>query len=232
MPDEAKNLGQAALDLASSGFAVFPCKPRGKEPLTLHGFKDATRDEAQIRRWGTRWPNANIGLPTGEENGVVVIDVDGDKGETRLALLEGKFGKLPTSSKSSSGKGRHLWYALPDGYGPVPCGVADGLDLRGDGGYVIAPPSVHPNGKTYEWDERSPQEFGQAPEWLLRLAKNWKAEIEALEEAGEGGPEPRQGKASGNRAAFPNIHAPAPEPWSQTGEARLRSALAAIPAEN
>ena len=103
---------EAALDLASSGFAVFPCKPRGKEPLTLHGFKDATRDEAQIRRWWTRWPNANIGLPTGEENGIVVIDVDGDKGETRLALLEGKFGKLPTSSKASSGKGRHLCFAI------------------------------------------------------------------------------------------------------------------------
>jgi hypothetical protein len=173
-------LGQAAIEWARAGFAIFPCRPCGKEPLTKHGFKDATRDEAQIRQRWTKWPDANIGLATGRENGIAVIDVDGLEGEKRLALLEEKFGKLPPTSRGDTGNGKHLIFATPEDCGPVPCGAADGLDFRADGGYVIAPPSVHPNGKTYEWDEKSPQQFAEAPEWLLRLAKNWKEEIEAL----------------------------------------------------
>ena len=86
---------EAALELASAGFAVFPCKPRGKDPLTLHGFKDATRDEAQISRWWTPWRNANIGLPTGEVNGIMIVDVDPPEGQRLLAKLEERHGKLP-----------------------------------------------------------------------------------------------------------------------------------------
>src|SRR5271169_5955335 len=96
-------LGQAALDLARSGFAIFPCRPRGKEPLINGGFKSATDDEVQIRRLWTKWPNANIGLATGREHGIAVIDVDGLEGEKRLALLEEKFSKLPATSEASSG---------------------------------------------------------------------------------------------------------------------------------
>ena len=174
-------LGQVAMDLAKRGFAVFPCKPRGKEPLTKHGYKDAARDEAQIRQWWTKWPDANIGLATGRENGIAVIDVDGPEGDKRLALLEEKFGGLPATSESSSGNGRHLWYALPDGCGPVPSSTGKGLDIRGDGGYVIAPRSVHPNGKTYEWDERSPEHLAEAPQWLLEAARDWRRFLAALD---------------------------------------------------
>jgi putative DNA primase/helicase len=241
-------LGQAALEWVRNGFAVFPCRPRGKDPLTTHGFKDATRDEAQIHRWWMRWPNANIGLPTGEENELVVIDVDGIEGEKRLAMLGEKFGKLPPTSRGKTGNGRHIFFAVPDGCDPIPSSVAEGLDIRGDGGYVVGPPSVHPNGKAYEWDEQSPEDFALAPPWLLDVARNWKAEIETLGRPGAadrvcegkdggsikgGAPTARQRRANGNRgastAAFANVRAP--EPWTEAGEARLRSALAAIPAE-
>ena len=241
-------LGQAAIEWARAGFAVFPCKPRGKEPLTKHGYKDATRDTAEARQWWGKWPDANIGLVTGRENEIAVIDVDGLEGEKRLALLEEKFGKLPPTLRGKTGNGKHLIFSTPEDCGPVPCGAADGLDIRGDRGYVIAPPSVHPNGKAYEWDEQSPEDFALAPPWLLDVARNWKAEIEALGRPGtadrvregkDGGsiktdaPTARRRRANGNRgastAAFANIRAP--EPWTEAGEARLRSALAAIPAE-
>ena len=147
------DLASEALTYARNGFAVFPCRPRGKEPLTKHGYKDATRDEAQIRRWWTIWPNANIGLATGRENGIIVVDPDDEKGEKLLALLEEKFGKLPPTVESTTGEGRHLLFELPEGCGRVPCSKGDGLDIRGDGGHIIAPPSIHPSGKTYEWNE-------------------------------------------------------------------------------
>ena len=65
---------------ARYGFAVFPCKPRGKEPITKHGFKDASRDEAKIRNWWTRAPNANIGIATGTQSGLIVVDIDSLEG--------------------------------------------------------------------------------------------------------------------------------------------------------
>jgi hypothetical protein len=170
-----------ALSYAREGFAVFPCKSRGKEPLTQHGFKDATRDEVQIRRWWTKRPDANIGLATGREHGIIVIDVDGLEGEKWLALLEEKFGKLPSTSRAKTGNGMHFFFALPDGRGPVPSSAADGLDIRGDGGYVIAAPSVHPNGKTYEWDEKSAQQFAEAAEWLLDFARDRNGVLKTLD---------------------------------------------------
>ena len=94
-----------ALGYAREGFAIFPCQARDKMPLTKHGCKDATRDEAQIRRWWTKWPDANIGLATGREHGIAVIDVDGDEGERLLALLEERFGTLPPTSESHDREG-------------------------------------------------------------------------------------------------------------------------------
>ena len=176
------------------GSAVFPCRPRGKEPLTKHGFKDATRDEAQIRRWWAIWPNANIGLATGRENGIIVVDLDDEKGEKLLTLLEERFGKLLPTVESTTGGGRHLLFELPEGCGPVPSSAEDGLDIRADGGYVIVPPSIHPNGKCYEWDPESPEEFALAPEWLLDFARNRKAVLKVLD-----GPAEAKGASGGQR---------------------------------
>ena len=164
MPSE---LGNAALALARVGLAIFPCWPRGKTPLTTNGHLDATCDEAAIRAWWRRWPNANIGVRTGAQSGLTVVDLDGDEGERLLALLVERFGTLPPTSESTTGKGRHLWYALPEGSGPVPSSTGKGLDIRGDGGYVIAPPSVHPTGRRYCWSVDSASAFAAAPTWLL-----------------------------------------------------------------
>ena len=240
MTEAAPNLLEAALSYAAADYAVFPCKPRGKEPLTKHGYKDATRDEAQIREWWTKWPDANIGLATGAINSLIVVDTDSPEAERLLAELEERYGKLPPTSRVRTGNGKHLIFAMPEDCGPVPSSAGDGLDIRADGGYVIAPPSVHPNGKRYEWDPESPEEFAFAPQWLLDFARNRKAVLKALDcptaaegaPAGEGAPAPRQGRANGHGGASFDAYkiTHVPEAWSEGGEARLQSALAAIPA--
>jgi hypothetical protein len=158
-------LGQQALKWASMGFKVFPLRPRGKEPMTKHGFKDATDDEDEIRQRWTQSPNANIGLPTGHQNRIFVVDPDGTEGERLLALVEKKFGKLPPTAEAMTGRGRHLFFQLPEGCERVPSGKGDGLDIKADGGYVVAPSSIHPNGKTYKWNEESLEQFAEAPQW-------------------------------------------------------------------
>ena len=112
--------------------------------------------------------------------------------------------------------------------------MGNGLDIRAESGYVIASPSIHPNGKYYEWIEDAPETFAFAPQRLLDFARNRKAFEKPLP-----GPVAAEGSWAGKDrdpdvpiAAFPNAHASASERWSQAGEARLRSALAVIPADN
>lgn len=158
--DEMSALGKAAAEFAARGFLVFPLKPRGKEPITQHGFKDATCDEAQVREWWSKTPAANIGIATGR--GLFVVDVDVHGEEDGLASLrewEREHGKLPeTATVRSGGGGLHLYY-----HGEAKSGthVKPGVDVRGVGGYIVAPPSVHPTGQRYEWVE-SPEAVGIA----------------------------------------------------------------------
>jgi Bifunctional DNA primase/polymerase, N-terminal len=150
----------AALELAGLGYYVFPCRPRGKEPLTRNGFRDATRDEQQILRWWARWPDANIGIACGASE-VVVIDIDAKHGadprevipelglEDYLIVWTGEApepsDKYPNSRAGV--RGAHLYFAgrLPTCETELP-----GVELRGDGAYVLAPPSVHESGVPYE----------------------------------------------------------------------------------
>ncbi len=158
----------AALFYGNSGWPVFPCGP-DKAPRTKNGFKDATTSLTTIQSvWGGR-PRSLIGVPTGQATGVVVLDIDmknGHDGEASLFELEKKHGKLPDTVESlTKNGGRHLYYKAPDV--PVGCSVSklgDGLDVRADGGYVIAPPSPG-----YEWEASNPATFAEAPEWLVRL---------------------------------------------------------------
>jgi hypothetical protein len=123
---------------------VFPCKPGRKEPLTPNGFKDATTDPARIRAWWSRWPDANIAMPTGKRSGWVVVDVDPEHGGyDSLAALHEEGYELPlTATIKTGGGGVHHYLRCPAGeeirnsagkLGP-------GLDIRGEGGYVIVPP--------------------------------------------------------------------------------------------
>jgi len=148
------------------------CEHPGKHPRTAHGLLDGTTDEAQIRRWWTQHPNANIGLCTGD--GILVLDVDDCKGgDDSLDMLERRYGKLPDTRQAVSGSGgRHLWFRLPEG---VKLGNAtefeDGLDTRGDGGYVVVAPSNHVSGKGYFWDgvRGFDEPVAQIPAWFLNL---------------------------------------------------------------
>jgi hypothetical protein len=155
---------------ATRGFQVFPLKPRAKEPATRRGLYEATSNAATLRRWFTGAHPYNVGIRTGVPSGVFVLDVDGEQGFNSLAELVEHHGLLPPTLTSATGKGRHYWFCCPS---PIPCSVGKigpGIDIRGDGGYVVAPPSVHPNGAIYRWVCDQPT--ADAPDWLLKLARH------------------------------------------------------------
>jgi hypothetical protein len=157
----------AALLLASRGLHVFPCRPRAKEPATFNGLKAATTDHNVINGW---WANSdfNIGLRTGKCSGVFVVDVDGIDAETELTKLEKQRGALPPTVESLTARGRHIFFSFPNRPIRNSAGkIAPGIDVRGDGGYVLAPPSIHPSGKAYAWSVDSAAAFAPAPDWLL-----------------------------------------------------------------
>lgn len=158
---------QAALFYAASmKWPVFPLKPRGKEPLTKHGYKDATLDREQILAWWKKWPSANIGVPTGIAFFVVDIDPR-NGGDDSYELLIRKHGRLPdTLQQMTGGGGRHLLFAAPEGT-TIGCGeLAQGIDIKGKGGYIVVAPSIHPSGRAYFWDGEKPikeQTIASAP---------------------------------------------------------------------
>lgn len=137
----------AALLYATWGWPVFPLHPGDKSPMTRHGFKDASTDPTQIRRWWAAAPNANIGLPTGVA--FDVIDVDPDGWSAWREMVAGDV--LPTvhGMVCTSRGGLHA-YVEPTGGGNL-AGVKLGIDYRGKGGYVVAPPSVRPGVGRWMW---------------------------------------------------------------------------------
>jgi hypothetical protein len=171
----------AALEYAGAGWPVLPL--RGKKPLTQHGYKDATRDEAQIREWWTRWPDANIGVATGKVSGWLVVDVDtknDKKGDVSLRALEEEFGPLPKTRHSvTASGGSHYVFRMPDHPIKSWIGMREGLDLLATGSYVVAPPSTI-DGKAYCWTEMC--EAAPCPVWLAELAKRSSRPQEAVSE--------------------------------------------------
>ncbi len=158
---------RAALTYAGEGIPVFPCKPGGKEPLTQHGFKDASTDASKITAWFNRWPNANIGIPTGERSGILALDVDNP---ASLETLEAEHGELPATTTIRTGSGGlHYYFRYPAGEKiSISAGkLGPGLDTRGEGGYVIAPPSVATG--PYEVLDRLP--LAAPPGWLLQALR-------------------------------------------------------------
>jgi DNA-binding transcriptional ArsR family regulator len=162
---------------AEKSIPVFPCKPRGKEPLTAHGFHDASTDPDRIRAWWSRWPDANIAMPTGKRSGLVGADgkrivllvVDGDPRNgayDSLAELHEEGYELPlTATIKTGGGGFHHYLRCPEGVEIRNSAgkLGPGLDIRGEGGYVILPPSVTEG--PYEVLHKRP--LAEAPEWLI-----------------------------------------------------------------
>jgi KaiC/GvpD/RAD55 family RecA-like ATPase len=136
-----------ALKYLSLGLSVIPVSPRGKEPLLpWKEFQQRRASEAEVREWFIRWPDANLGIVSGRVSGVVVVDLDGPEGQTSAKNLQ-----MQSSAVSFSGKGKHLWYKHPGSTVENAVRKYPGLDIRGDGGYVLVAPSIHPNGSRYRW---------------------------------------------------------------------------------
>jgi putative DNA primase/helicase len=170
----ADSMLEAALAYAREGVPVFPLS--GKIPFkNTHGHLDATTDESVIRRMWEEHPGANIGMPTGEKTGVFVVDPDGPKGAKTLAALEVEHGPLPETHEVRTGRsdgGRHLYFHQPV---EIKIKSKDSLlgpklDVKGDGGYVVVPPSIHPASKRpYTLvNDGIPAE---PPAWLLDLVR-------------------------------------------------------------
>ncbi|MFH1356626.1 MAG: DUF3987 domain-containing protein [bacterium] len=150
------------------------CGSAGKHPITRCGFKDASTSITLIERRWEKWPNANIGIPTGKASNLVVLDIDPrNGGDLSLEDLEDKYGKLPETVESlTGGGGRHIIFKHP-GY-DIKCSanlLGKGLDIKADGGYIVVPPSNHISGKCYEWElSSSPGQIpvAEAPDFLLK----------------------------------------------------------------
>jgi len=161
----------AALKLASHDISVFPCQPKGKTPACQRGVHDATTDIDRINAWWGSCPDLNIGIATGSISGFFVVDIDGEDGEATMRAQEAEHGALPPTIEVITGKGRHLYFRIGE-HGAIGNSVAiigKGIDTRGDGGYVLAPPSLHPSGRAYAWSVDCAQEFADAPEWVHDL---------------------------------------------------------------
>jgi Bifunctional DNA primase/polymerase, N-terminal len=155
----------AALSLAGRGIPVFPCKPdKGPhywKPTLEHGHVDATTDPELIAEWWDRWPEALIGMPTGSRSGVWVLDED------RPEVLDGLPYQLPQTYTVATPRdgGRHRYFSYVEGVTNRRGSLPVGLDVRGEGGYVIIPPSLG-------YTVASPVPVANAPAWLLeRISK-------------------------------------------------------------
>jgi hypothetical protein len=183
MESYTEMIHRAALKIAGKGKPVFPCKP-DKRPYyeknaLEHGCLDATTDPRKITAWWTRWPEANIGIPTGKASGVFVLDLDTYKpGAMTVAEFEEKYGTIPHTATVRTGRGGLQFYFIyPDGeeIRSSSGGLGPHVDTRGEGGYALAPPSVTTS--RYEWINKAPP--ATIPPRLLEALRLLKAPRDA-----------------------------------------------------
>lgn len=184
----------AALLYASRGWALGPtwgldparpsecscpnhgCASPGKHPVTGRGVHDFSSEVRMVHRWWARHPTRGIGLATGDRSGVWALDVDGALGASSLRDLTKRLGSLPdTVTSRTGGGGWHLLFRMPEDREVRNSAGKVGLsvDVRGNGGFIVLPPSLHLSGRRYRWlPGRGPEEISLAmpPDWLLELA--------------------------------------------------------------
>jgi len=162
---------EAALRLANLGVHVFPCAVKSKSPATVRGLHAATTDPDRIKRFWAIDANFNVAAVTGAISGFFAIDVDGMAGETALAALEAKHGALPPTIENVTATGRHVLFAWDPAYEirNSASKIAPSVDVRGQQGYILMPPSWHPSGRQYVRSVDCASTLAAAPEWLLRL---------------------------------------------------------------
>ena len=174
--EEAVSMLDHALRLGQDGIPIFPCK-LNKQPYVAGGFKAATTDPNQVRAWWSKWPDALIGMPTGAASGTAVLDLDLRRDEAGnvitdgLALIqrvmEDNGWEMPdTVVVETPSGGYHVYFQHQAGFTNSAGKIGDGIDTRGDGGYVIVPPSRLPDGRCYTTVSGPDVTRADAPEWL------------------------------------------------------------------
>jgi Bifunctional DNA primase/polymerase, N-terminal/Primase C terminal 1 (PriCT-1) len=158
------------------GWSIIPIRSGDKRPLVRwEEFQYRCPRAEEVHTWFSGWPDAGIGVVTGAVSGLIVLDIDPEHGgEASLERLQSQHDRLPTTVECrSGGGGRHLYFAHPGAVVRNKAGLAPGVDLRGDGGYVVAPPSLHASGLRYVWvGDRRPKmsDLAPLPGWVLQLA--------------------------------------------------------------
>lgn len=166
---------EIAHDYVRRGWAVVPVGHGQKRPIVKwEEFEDRLPTDDELEDWFKRWPDANVAIVTGKVSGLVVLDIDpAHGGADSLSDLEAQYQPLPkTIEVITGGGGRHLYFRHPGGEMRNRVALRPGIDLRGDGGVIVAPPSLHPSGKHYMWAPRcSPEEqdLADLPIWLHYL---------------------------------------------------------------
>lgn len=166
------SIKQAALDYLDRGWSVIPIREREKRPaVAWKAYQGKFASQETVEGWFRRSPDFNVAVVTGALSGVVVLDVDPRHGgQESLGKLESEYGPLPNTVEAiTGGGGRHLYFSHPGGEVRNRTNIEPGIDLRGDGGCIVAPPSVHPSGKRYRWKKgHSPgqAELARLPDWL------------------------------------------------------------------
>ena len=157
---ELSELGQAAVWYCENGFAIIPLQSRGKAPITKHGLNDWFDNPEDAREIWTKHPNLNIGIVCGSpSHGLLVFDFDVDEekekdGYATLSAWETAHGDMPETSVAITGSGgMHYLYRTERTNIHPSTNTELGVDIRCDGSYIVAPPSVHPNGRSYEWQD-------------------------------------------------------------------------------
>lgn len=151
------------------GWSPIPLRADKRPWVPWEAYQRRRAAPEEIEAWRRRFRPLNVGIVTGAISGLVVLDSDGERGDASLA---GKH--LPPTPTVRTGKGIHRYYRHPGHPVPNAVGLLPGVDLRGDGGYVVAPPSMHPSGRRYEWVQGlSPWDLPPAPmpEWLRQALR-------------------------------------------------------------
>lgn len=171
------NAGQSAREYLARGWPVVPIATGGKQPLVRwQPFQTRLPTPDEVEEWYRDWPDAGVGIVTGALSGLAVLDVDPRHGgDESLSALEGQYELLPyTIEAATGGGGRHLYFAYPGGHLRNRTALAPGIDLRAEGGLVIAPPSLHPSGGRYAWKpghDPADTTVAPMPGWLIALAR-------------------------------------------------------------
>ena len=213
-------LQEAALRYAAAGIPVMPlhwlkqdgtcscrlgdmCQAKGKHPRIKNWCEEATTDPAKIKEWWDKTPSANIGIPMGERSGLVALDVDTrHHGEESLAILMDENDILPTTiTATTGGGGKHYVFKYTEELAlKNVVGFREGLDVRTQGGMIVAEPSLHHSGRTYQWDKgKSPFDIAAAdmPAWLVAEIRKVGTKITTKKKSADNAP--RKKIAEGGR---------------------------------